>query len=148
MFASLYFPSFHFTSLHFTSLHFTSVLLHQFGITSSTKIGLIFLVFCGGYALFAPLFGWIADKTVSVDTVQYVIHHFLYNTSMRNSEKLQIPMCRTKALAAQQSFSYRAVDFCNSIPKSTTPVNSVKLFKNILKSSLMTHWLAPISSIK
>ncbi|XP_028406119.1 MFS-type transporter SLC18B1-like isoform X2 [Dendronephthya gigantea] len=35
----------------------------EFNITSSTKIGLLFFLFCGCYALFAPLFGWIADKT-------------------------------------------------------------------------------------
>ena len=64
----------------------------------------------------------------------------IHNRSTRNSHKLQIPMCKTKL--AQQSFSYRAVDIWNSIPKSITQVNSVKLFKKTLKSSLMTEWLA------
>ncbi|CAB3998832.1 MFS-type transporter SLC18B1 [Paramuricea clavata] len=35
----------------------------QFNITSTTKIGLLFFMFCACYSLFAPLFGWIADKT-------------------------------------------------------------------------------------
>ncbi|XP_046858315.1 MFS-type transporter SLC18B1-like [Xenia sp. Carnegie-2017] len=35
----------------------------KFKIHSSTKTGLLFFTLCGCYALFAPLFGWIADKT-------------------------------------------------------------------------------------
>jgi MFS family permease len=36
-------------------------------MTSSTKIGLLFFMFCGCYALMAPFFGWIADKTVGIE---------------------------------------------------------------------------------
>ena len=64
----------------------------------------------------------------------FMLRSDIHNRCTRNSDKLQIPMYRTKL--AQQLFSYGAVDIWNSICKGIVKKNSVKLFKNTLKSSL------------
>ena len=54
--------------------------------------------------IFKCMNGLAPEYLSSMFTLRSEIH----NRSTRNNDKLQIPMCRTKA--AQQSFSYRAVD--------------------------------------
>ena len=60
-----------------------------------------------------------------------------YNT--RNSDHLQIPLCRTAL--AQKSFSYRGACTWNSLPDEVRNCKSVSSFKRKLKLNLMSSWL-------
>ena len=67
------------------------------------------LLYLGDAVLMFNCMKGIASEYLSSMFILRSVH----NRCTRNSDKLQIPMCRTKL--AQQSFSYRAVDIWNSM---------------------------------
>ncbi len=58
----------------------------------------------------------------------------------RNSEKLHIPLCKTKA--GQRSFSYRIVNIWNNLPLFVKTSECLSIFKSRLRKHLLNEYLS------
>ena len=63
----------------------------------------------------------------------------------RNSEKLNIPLCKIKA--GQRSFSYRIVNIWNNLPLFVKTSECLSIFKSRLRKHLLNEYLS-VSTIR